>query len=758
MTVASDVQDVTYTTDGVSTVFPIPFYFLENTDIVVDKFSSNGARVRLVFGTDYTLQGAGNESGGALTTLATFSTGFRLHVYREVPITQETEYQQNDPFPAKTTEKALDKLTMIDQQLQRSVANAIRFPADEFDKDGTLASAAARASRILGFDDNGNVTLLPIPASVGAGDMRDDIFVAGTDFTPGTTTSLTLSRPPGSMGNVAAHFDGVYQGPDAFTLSGQTITFGAPIPVGVNEVYIRLGTTLSVYTPPDGSVTDVKVAPGAAIDSAKLSYKYGFPTSRQRTVSDRFSEIISLKDFCSGDPLDMAQQAGFTQWLTALQAGSGEGYIPDGTYNLNTYNIISDRPVSIRGSQRAILNNVNVGLSGPLLHFTSTATTGTELEGFTLQSAGLLTPAAAGLQFDGGRDFTIRDITVSGFYRGMLLAGAQFGGSLDGCFVFQASEDGYLISDGNLSIANCYAINNGGKGFHFTTTAGSAGITMANCTAFNNSNGNFAFNGGAGAGIQDVYLANCVASATSNGDGYLFDTYGKNIQIVGCFSELAGCNSSGVPINATNGFHFTSTNHRVTLTGCQATFSGGAGARMDCGYFSICGGDFTANSVQAYGAYPGISVGAAGPIGDFTITGANTVYDPGLDVNSQAYGINFGSVGNVNGVVAGNVLSGTSGPIGGLAGNPGIKARANAGYINEAAGVITIPSGSTSVSVTHGMSVIPTTIQLSVLDASGPTGLVASSGTRTSYGFTVWLSSASGSNVNVSWSARGAGA
>lgn len=123
MTVSSPDSSITHDCDGISTVFAVPFYFLQPTDLVVSLIDSDPAvePVLLVLGTDYTVAGAGVATGGAVTTISAYSVGDQITIERVVPVTQETAYQANDPFPAKTHERALDKLTMIAQQLWRLV-------------------------------------------------------------------------------------------------------------------------------------------------------------------------------------------------------------------------------------------------------------------------------------------------------------------------------------------------------------------------------------------------------------------------------------------------------------------------------------------------------------------------------------------------------------------------------------------------------------------------------------------------------------
>lgn len=118
MTVPSEVSSVDHDTDGITTAFPVPFYFLANDHLVVALFDvATETSETLTLGSAYTVSGAGNASGGVVTTLATYPAGKQLRIRRRVPITQETAYQRNDPFPERAHERTLDKLTMICQQL-----------------------------------------------------------------------------------------------------------------------------------------------------------------------------------------------------------------------------------------------------------------------------------------------------------------------------------------------------------------------------------------------------------------------------------------------------------------------------------------------------------------------------------------------------------------------------------------------------------------------------------------------------------------
>ncbi|SAK19245.1 parallel beta-helix repeat-containing protein [Burkholderia multivorans] len=81
-------------------------------------------------------------------------------------------------------------------------------------------------------------TVLPIGNS--ASDIVDKTFVAGTDFTAGTTTSLTLPNAFGAISRLWLFFDATFQGDDQIlSLSGTTLTLTSPIPVGTTRVYVK---------------------------------------------------------------------------------------------------------------------------------------------------------------------------------------------------------------------------------------------------------------------------------------------------------------------------------------------------------------------------------------------------------------------------------------------------------------------------------------------------------------------------------------
>jgi len=127
MTLSSETYKVIYTGDGSTTVFPYTFKILDETEILVTQYTiSDGTETVLTLTTNYTVSGVGDAGGGNITlTGSAPSSSYKIILQRDIPLTQTADYVENDPFPAETHEEALDRLTMICQQLQEALDRAV---------------------------------------------------------------------------------------------------------------------------------------------------------------------------------------------------------------------------------------------------------------------------------------------------------------------------------------------------------------------------------------------------------------------------------------------------------------------------------------------------------------------------------------------------------------------------------------------------------------------------------------------------------
>ena len=126
MTVSSTTSKMTYTgTTG--TTFPYTFAIYNSSDLMVVKRAASGDETTLsLSGGDYTVTGAGEDSGGNVVLTASLAATETLVIKSNIPLLQSTDYTEGGPFPAASHEKALDKLTKIAQQLAEQYDRTFR--------------------------------------------------------------------------------------------------------------------------------------------------------------------------------------------------------------------------------------------------------------------------------------------------------------------------------------------------------------------------------------------------------------------------------------------------------------------------------------------------------------------------------------------------------------------------------------------------------------------------------------------------------
>ena len=129
MTVATITNRVLYNGDDSTVAFPFTFPITQESDLEVTLRDSDGTETVLTLTTHYAVSASPWTSGGTVTTVATYATGQKILIRRVMTLTQATDYVENDPFPAETHEAALDKLTMITQQLDEENDRAIKLPS-----------------------------------------------------------------------------------------------------------------------------------------------------------------------------------------------------------------------------------------------------------------------------------------------------------------------------------------------------------------------------------------------------------------------------------------------------------------------------------------------------------------------------------------------------------------------------------------------------------------------------------------------------
>ena len=208
MTISTTTLKNSYSGNGSTTAFAYGFKVFASTELkVYIRVDSTGAETLKTEGTgsaNYGVSGVGEAAGGNVTFVTAPASGETVVILRDTALTQGTDYQPADPFPAASHEDALDKLTHISQEIQEELDRSFKvsktssISTAEFTDDAT-----ARASKLLGFDSDGD-----LEATTGRVSSVSVSNVATSSGSPGTATAsfttstgaLALGIPIGQTG------------------------------------------------------------------------------------------------------------------------------------------------------------------------------------------------------------------------------------------------------------------------------------------------------------------------------------------------------------------------------------------------------------------------------------------------------------------------------------------------------------------------------------------------------------------------------
>ena len=163
MTISSTTTKNSYSGNASTVAFAYGFFIPASTDIQVIIRSSTGTETVKAEGTgsaNYGISGVGASGGGTVTFVTAPASGETVVLRRNTAKTQATDYVANDPFPAETHEAALDKLTIVGQDLQEQVDRSIKLSrTNTMTSTEFTNSSADRASKILAFDSSGELAV-----------------------------------------------------------------------------------------------------------------------------------------------------------------------------------------------------------------------------------------------------------------------------------------------------------------------------------------------------------------------------------------------------------------------------------------------------------------------------------------------------------------------------------------------------------------------------------------------------------------------
>ena len=214
MTISTTIIKNSYSGDGSTTVFAYAFKIATTADIQVIIRSSTGVETVKTLTTHYSVSGAGVATGGNVTMGSAPASGETLIIRRATTQTQAVDLVENDPFTADSVEGAFDKNLAIIQELQEQADRSFKVSRTNTITSSEFAdSADDRASKTLGFDSSGDLTVVADFLPKGGDSALFQYSTTTTDSDPGSGY-VRFNNATISSATIAYVDDADYNGTD----------------------------------------------------------------------------------------------------------------------------------------------------------------------------------------------------------------------------------------------------------------------------------------------------------------------------------------------------------------------------------------------------------------------------------------------------------------------------------------------------------------------------------------------------------------
>ena len=197
MTVSSTLNRIEYDGNGATALFPFPIYFLAAEDLKVFLRDELGGETLMALSVDYTISGEGDPAGGSVSFLTAPLPTEKVVLLRDPPLTQTTDYQANDAFPAETHERALDKLTMHIQRVSERIDRSIELEETATEGEGAYDLGgnriASMGAPVTGSDAATKAYVDAVAGLVSTLSGDESFLAIGADGVGGTADAITLA-------------------------------------------------------------------------------------------------------------------------------------------------------------------------------------------------------------------------------------------------------------------------------------------------------------------------------------------------------------------------------------------------------------------------------------------------------------------------------------------------------------------------------------------------------------------------------------
>lgn len=411
-----------YACNGATVAFPFAFKVFNTADVRVVLTDANEAESDLVLGTNYTVTLNADQDanpGGAVTTVATYATGNLITLTSKLENLQPVTLTNQGGFYPRVINNALDRLTILVQQVVEQVSRAVKVPI----------SSGLTPDQLI-------ADLYAVEAN------------AGNSAAAAANSAANAAASAAAAAATLDNFDDRYLGQK--TANPTTDNDGNALQIGA-LYYNTVEGVMRVYT----GTGWIDAATG--VNSDDVAFLAAGIGAVIRTVKDKLGESVSVKDFGAVGN-GVAPDTAAVQ--TCLTANAGKTVLfPPGTYKLNTITVPANTFVFAYGATLDFSASDQKGVvfanGGGMFGGTVVGIGGTVFgNGTGIYAAGVDNSPSAPTYI---KCPIIRDVTVRDFrYHGILFEFARHG-YVDNCVVHTCGYGGiggisvdYVNFDNNI--------------------------------------------------------------------------------------------------------------------------------------------------------------------------------------------------------------------------------------------------------------------------------------------------------------------
>lgn len=331
MLVDNSIYRNAYVANGSSKSFAISFPFLTAEHIQVFRGVDDENDV-LIPASEYTISGAGNENGGTLVMNTTPVSGTRIVILRNVPITQLYAYEELDNFSAKSHEDALAKLTMIDQQQQEQIDRSVKLPVTDPRTPEQYAQELFDAHEdVIGMPDRLEAQLVSIGNRYVLMLEEKVLALLGTAnaFNGAAVAEIAEGMPEGSIIELPELMQYVVGSNTLMLFYNGTVGYEGQQYKEVGRLGSISRTVQVLHELRAGDMLQFRVIALHDYDVTATN------TNMPRKLSDRFADVINVKDFGAKGDGATDDTAAFRAAANSVPQGEVGVFIPAGVYFLS---------------------------------------------------------------------------------------------------------------------------------------------------------------------------------------------------------------------------------------------------------------------------------------------------------------------------------------------------------------------------------------------------------------------------------------